>query len=84
MLLYADTPMWIKSQQKKGAKHSGTFAAILLCPSTFTPAIHGNEGGGVVSRCHYSQQRIFDFTVCLQSSFELSLKEIQCGQYFKN
>lgn len=78
MVLYGDTPMCLRTQQKKkeGSQHSVFFfPAIIIYPSTFTPAINRKGGDGVVARCDI-QQKMSDFTVYFQSSSEFLLKEI--------
>lgn len=70
MLLYSDTPCALRVDRKKEPSIRVFFPATLLCPSTFTPAIHRKEGGGAVARHCDIQQKMSDFTVYLQSSFE--------------
>lgn len=74
-LLYDDTHMSIKSWEKKRSQAFIFFPASLLYFHTFTPELHRKQGGGAVVRCDI-QQKMSDFTDCIQSGFELSLKEV--------
>lgn len=78
-LLYGDTHMGIKSWERSQAFIF--FPAILLYVHIFTPEPHRKKGGGAVARCDI-QQKMSDFTDCIQSGFELLLKEVSKKKWF--